>query len=59
MLEEVLSKFPELEEKVQATQLNSIQQKYRYFLRKYHKVLEEHELFRKRYEDIDFTIEER
>ena len=53
-----MARMPEVEGRVKQTQVSSIQQKYRYFLRKYHKLLEEHAHYRAIYEERDRSVEE-
>jgi hypothetical protein len=54
-----MKKFPELEGKVKSTQLASIQLKYQYFLRKFHKYTEEHQKYKNMYRSIERTVDER
>ena len=45
LLQLLLLKFPVLEDKTDHSQLNKIQNKYQYYLRKYQKFIEEHQKY--------------
>ena len=58
LLKDCLLKFPDLEGKVEHSQLKKIQNKYQFYMRKYQKISEEHLKYKELYENIEHNVDE-